>query len=179
MWNQGRDRLTTSTLMGVVFTVLFLMIGILRDTQLVVVPAVMVGVLVSWTIVDACRAQARHNRTLLALHREEMGLCGGCGYDLRQSVDRCSECGLPLEYCVFLHNDSTHTFAEVVELLTAVLGVEPLFAWRLAAMAEQKGKTAIVQTQRKNAMDLCQLLQERGFLSSVVPHAKWQTHTGH
>lgn len=52
-----------------------------------------------WPIVliTAVPAIFAHRRRVVWLRRSRRGLCVACGYDLRESSDRCPECGKPIE----------------------------------------------------------------------------------
>ncbi len=48
-------------------------------------------VLLLWSVVRAARGVRRYRGVM----RSYQGLCGSCGYDLRDSPARCPECGEP------------------------------------------------------------------------------------
>jgi predicted amidophosphoribosyltransferase len=53
--------------------------------------------LVSLPLLIYLLAQAiKTPRRIIHRHRSKNGLCLQCGYDLRESKDRCPECGVPL-----------------------------------------------------------------------------------
>jgi len=53
------------------------------------------GMLVSATIIIWCVFAWRRGRE--KRRRWRLDLCPECGYDLRQSKDRCAECGRPIQ----------------------------------------------------------------------------------
>jgi hypothetical protein len=63
------------------------------NTRSVIIPLWIVSIV---TGIPPIRAAVRIRKERIRTFRVKRGLCGGCGYDLRASKERCPECGMAI-----------------------------------------------------------------------------------